>query len=90
MGLIVLNTILVNNILKNIKICDKAFSENIKDAYFETIDAFVILLITFVVFAFSDMIVINSMGLLVFWGWFVILVGNLILTVPMLAIANKK
>ena len=90
LGLILLNTILVNNILKNIKISDKAFSENVKNAYFETINTFVILLITFVVFAFSDMLVINSMGLLVFWGWFVILVGNLILTVPMLAIANKK
>jgi hypothetical protein len=41
----------------------------------------------FAVFAFSSMTVINSMGLLVFWGWIVIMLGNLILTVPML---NEK
>ena len=88
-GLIVLNTILVNNMLKAIKE-EKTFSENIKNAYLRTIDAFVAVLIIFAVFAFSSMAVINSMGLLVFWGWLVILLGNLIFTVPMLAIADKK
>lgn len=89
-GLIVLNVILVNNILDSIKNKDKTFSENIKAAYLKSIDALVILLIIFVVFAFSNMTVISSMGLLVFWGWLVTLIGNLVLTVPMLAIANKK
>ena len=87
--LIVLNTILVNNILKCIKE-EKTFSENIKNAYLKTINAFVIVLIIFIVFAFSKMTVINSMGLLIFWGWLVISLGNLILTVPMLAIVDKK
>ena len=88
-GLIVLNTMLVNNMLKCIK-QEKTFSENMKDAYLKTIDAFVIMLIVFAVFAFSKMTVISSMGLLLFWGWIVILLGNLILTVPMLSASNKK
>ena len=90
LGLIVLNTILIDNILKDIKNKEKTFSENIKSAYLKTIDALIIMLIIFVVFAFSKMTVINSMGLLVFWGWTVIVLGNLMLTVPMLSIANKK
>lgn len=90
LGLIVLNTILLNNILKNIKNNDKTFSENVKRAYINSIDAFVIMLIVLAVFAFSSMTVINSMGLLVFWGWLVIALGNLLLTVPMLNIASKK
>lgn len=89
-GLILLNVVLINNILDSIRNKDKTFSENIKAAYLKSIDALVILLIIFVVFAFSNMTVISSMGLLVFWGWLVTLIGNLVLTVPMLAIANKK
>ena len=89
-GLIVLNTVLLNNMLKNIKNNDKTFFENIKNAYINSIDSFVIMLIVLVVFAFSNMTVINSMGLLVFWGWLVVALGNLILTVPMLYIASKK
>ena len=90
LGLISLNIILINNILNSIKNNEKTFIENIKTAYLKSIDSFVILLIIFVVFAFSNMTVINSMGLLVFWGWLVTLIGNLALTVPMLAIVNKK
>lgn len=90
LGLIVLNTILVNNMLKNINNKDKVFSENIKMAYINSIDAFVVMLIVLAVFAFSNMTVINSMGLLVFWGWLVIALGNLLFTVPMLNIASKK
>lgn len=90
LGLIVLNTVLLNNMLKNIKNNDKTFFENIKNAYINSIDSFVIILIVLVVFAFSNMTVINSMGLLVFWGWLVVALGNLILTVPMLYIASKK
>lgn len=90
LGLITLNTILVNNILKGIKNSDKTFSENIKNAYLKTMNAFVIVLIIFAVFSFSEMTVISSMGLLIFWGWVVSILGNLILTVPMLCVANKK
>ena len=90
LGLILLNTILVNNILKCIKEKDKTFSENVKAAYLKTLDAFLVMLIIFVVFAFSSMTVINSMGLLVFWGWIVILLGNLIFTLPLLSVASKK
>lgn len=90
LGLIFLNTILVNNILKCIKENDKTFSENIKDAYLKSIDVFVIMLIIFVVFAFSSMTVITTMGLLVFWGWLIVILGNLILTAPMLSVASKK
>lgn len=89
-GLILLNAILINNILKCIKEKDKTFSENIKSAYLKTLDVFIVMLIIFAVFAFSKMKVINSMGLLVFWGWFITIIENLILTVPMLSIVNKK
>lgn len=89
-GLLILNTILVNNILKAIMNKDKTFSENIKSAYLNSIDTFVIVLIIFAVFSFSAMTVINSMGLLIFWGWVVSLLGNLILTVPMLCMANNE
>lgn len=88
-SLIILNILLVCNILGSIKEKDKTFTENIKNAYLKSIDAFVIVLIIFAVFAFSSMTVINSMGLLMFWGWIVILLGNLILTVPMLSSVNK-
>lgn len=90
LGLIVLNTVLLDNMLKCIKNSEKTFSENIKSAYLKTIDAFVITLIIFAVFAFSKMTVITSMGLLVFWGWVIVVLGNLMLTVPMLSIVNKK
>lgn len=89
-GLVLLNTLLISNILNSIKEDKKTFSENIKSAYLKSIDVFVIFLIIFAVFSFSSMTVINSMGLLLFWGWIIILLGNLGLTVPMLAIINKK
>lgn len=89
-GLIILNTILANNILKCAKNKDKVFSENIKDAYLKSLDAIVIMLIIFIVFAFSSMTVINSMGLLLFWGWLIAVLGNLIFTVPMLSITTRK
>ena len=89
-GLLVLNIILLVNILESIKENDTTFSESIKSAYLKTIDVFVIALIIFVVFSFSAMTLINSMGLLMFWGWVVILLGNLLLTVPMLSAVNKK
>ena len=88
--LIVLNTILVQNILSVIQNKERVFSENVKKAYLKSMDVFAITLIIFVVLAFSAMTVINSMGLLIFWGWLVILLGNLILTVPMLSMAYKK
>ena len=89
-GIIVLNAILVNNILKTIKENNAIFSENIKKAYIKTIDSFIIMLIIFVIFAFSGMTVINVVGLLIFWGWVVTLLGNLILTVPILDVVNNK
>lgn len=88
-GLVVLNTILINNLLKAVQNKDKNFSENIKSAYLKTIDVLVIALIIFAVFSFSAMTVISSMGLLVFWGWLVVVLGNLLLTVPMLWAVNK-
>lgn len=88
-GLILLNTILVNNLLKEIQNKDKSFTENIKQGYLNTIDVIIVALIIFVVFSFSAMTVISSMGLLVFWGWLIVVLGNLLLTVPLLWAANK-
>jgi len=90
LGLICLNTILINNILKTIKLKDKTFSENIKSAYLKSLDAIVAMLIAFIVLAFSAMNIISSMGLLLFWGWLIIVLGNLIFTIPMLAITTKE
>ncbi len=87
--LILLNTVLVKNMLMCIKDKNRTFSENVKHAYLKSIDVFAISLIVFVVFSFSAMTSISTMGLLVFWGWLVILLGNLALTVPMLAIVKK-
>lgn len=90
-GLIIMNTYLVLNLLRTItNNTDKTIAENVKIAYWKTIDVITITLILFVVFAFSGMTVINAMGLLFFWGWLVVLLGNLLFTVPMLAIKNNK
>lgn len=89
-GLIVLNTYLVSNILKETQNKDKTFGQNIKTAYLKSIDLIIITLIVFAVFAFNSMTVISSMGLLLFWGWTVIVLGNLLLTVPMLKIGGKE
>ena len=52
--------------------------------------AIVIMLIVLVILAFSSMTVINTTGLLMFWGWIVTVFGNLIFTVPMLSIVTNK
>jgi len=90
LGLIILNMILINNILKCIKNNEKVFSENIKDAYLKSLNSIVIMLIVLVVLAFSSMTVINTAGLVLFWGWIVTVFGNLLFTVPMLSIATNK
>ena len=90
LGLITFNYILVNNILKCIKEKEKTFSENIKRAYLKTLDIIVFVLIIFIVFSFSGMTVINSMGLLLFWGWIIVVFATLIFTVPMLSTVDKK
>lgn len=90
LGLIILNMILINNILKCIKNSEKVFSENIKDAYLKSLNSIVIMLIVLVVLAFSSMTVINTAGLVLFWGWIVTVFGNLLFTVPMLSIATNK
>ena len=89
-GLIVLNMILIKNILKCTSNKEKVFSENIRDAYLKSLDAIVIMLIILIVFAFSAMTVINEVGLLLFWGWIVAVIGNLIFTVPMLSIIANR
>lgn len=89
-GLIAFNYILINNILKFIKDKEKTFSENVKRAYLKTLDIIVFVLIIFIVFSFSEMTVINSMGLLLFWGWIIAVFATLIFTVPMLSTVDKK
>ena len=90
-GLIILNTCLINNLLKEIKNnTDKTIIENTKIAYLKTIDLISIILILFVVFAFSNMTVINTMGLLLFWGWIVLMLGNILFTVTLLTVKNNR
>lgn len=89
-GLIILNTILVNNILKCINVEDRSFSENVKSGYMKSIDVLVISLILFMVFSFASMTTISSIGLVFFWGWTVIVLGNLLLTVPLLSVYKKN
>lgn len=87
-ALIIVNTYLVSNILNEIKNKEKTFGSNLKTAYIKSIDVLIIVLIVFAVFAFNSMTVISSMGLLLFWGWLVVVLGNLLLTVPMLKIGG--
>ncbi len=89
-GLIIINTYLINNILKELENKDKTFGENIKKAYFNTINVLIISLFIFGVFAFNKMAVISAMGLLMFWGWIIVVLGNLLFTAPMLAIRTKE
>lgn len=90
-GLIILNTYLVSNILKEIKNnSSETVLGNVKNAYIKIIDIAIITLILFVVFAFSNMTVINSMGLLFFWGWLIVMLGNLLFTTTLLNIRNSK
>ncbi len=89
-ALIIMNTYLIINLLKAMKNEEKTVGENIKEAYLKTMDVLIIGLIIFAVFAFSKMTVISSMGLLLFWGWLVVVLGNLLLTVPMLKLGGKK
>lgn len=89
-GLFIVNTYLVSNILKCIKNKEKTFAENIQHAYLKSIDVLIISLLMFIVFAFSKMTVINSMGLLFFWGWLTIVLGNLLFTVPMLYVKSRE
>lgn len=89
-ALIVLHTIFMNHVLKNMQESNKPFSENIKNAYLQSVDAMAVLLIAFSILSFSKMMNINSAGLLMFWGWLMITLGNLILTIPMLSVIHKK
>lgn len=90
-GLIILNTYLVSNILKEINNnSSETVLGNVKNAYIKIIDIAIITLILFVVFAFSNMTVINSMGLLFFWGWLIVMLGNLLFTTTLLNIRNSK
>jgi len=58
--------------------------------HLKTLNAMVIMLIILVVLAFSSMTVINTVGLLMFWGWIITIFGHLIFTVPMLSkVVNK-
>ena len=88
-GLIIFNTYILSNILNETKNKEKTFGQNIKNAYIKSVDLIIITLLVFAVFAFNSMTVISSMGLLLFWGWLVVLLGNLLLTVPMLNFNNK-
>ena len=90
LGLIVLYTILANNILKAVRSKENNFGENVKVAYLNSIDVLVVSLILTIAFAFTNMSLISTMGLLLFWGWLITIIGNLILTIPMLSIVNKN
>lgn len=85
-----INTMLGKNILKALKEENKEFSEIVKMGYLKTIDILIASIIVLVAFSFTNMKVISSMGLLVFWGWLITVLGNLIFMVPLLANINKK
>lgn len=88
-AIIILNTVLLTNLLKELSNKEKDFKENVKDAYLKVVDLCVIITIILIVFAFANMTVISSVGLVLFWGYVSTLVGNLIFTVPMLYIINN-
>ena len=90
LGLIVLYTTLANNIVKAVNNKESNFGENVKNAWLKSIDILVVSLILIIVFAFANMSLISTMGLLLFWGWLITIIGNLIFTIPMLSIVNKN
>ena len=90
-ALLIMNTTLILRLLNNRKENkDKTMGEILKMSYFESIDVIFVTLLLFAVFSFGGMAVISSMGLLLFWGWLVVLLGNLIITNTLLGIKNNR
>ena len=84
----ILNIVLIKNILQNIKE-ENNISKVFKNGFLKTLDLFVITLIIFIVFAFTNMAVLNSLGLLLFWGWLNTIISNFIFALPMLYLTNN-
>lgn len=84
----ILNIVLIKNILQNIKE-ENNISKAFKNGFLKTLDLFVITLIIFIVFAFTNMAVLNSLGLLLFWGWLNTIISNFIFALPMLYLTNN-
>lgn len=84
----ILNIVLIKNILQNIKE-ENNISKAFKNGFLKTLDLFVITLIIFIVFAFTNMAVLNSLGLLLFWGWINTIISNFIFALPMLYLTNN-
>lgn len=91
LGFLIMNTYWTSTLLHGIKNNpDKTVWDSVKQAYLKTIDVAVVALIVFVVFAFGGMSSVSTMGLLFFWGWTIVLLGNLLFTSMLLAIRNGK
>lgn len=90
LGVIVLYAMISNILLKELKNEQKAFVDNVKVAVLNSLDLLIIALILLVVLTFTNMALINTVGLLIFWGWLITVLGNLIFTIPMLYLANNK
>lgn len=84
----ILNIVLIKNILQNIKEGNNV-SKAFKNGFLKTLDLFAITLIIFIVFAFTNMAVLNSLGLLLFWGWLNTIISNFIFALPMLYLTNN-
>lgn len=84
----ILNIVLIKNILQNIKE-ENNISKAFKNGFLKTLDLFAIILIIFIVFAFTNMAVLNSLGLLLFWGWLNTIISNFIFALPMLYLTNN-
>ena len=90
-GLLMMNTYLVTQLLSNIKKNkEKSVWENVKLAYLKSIDVAFVTVLLFTVFAFGGSTVIGTMGLFFFWGWTIVMLGNLLFTSTLLAIRNGK
>ena len=89
-GLILLNSIILKNII-TISNQDKyKISDIIKKSYLKSIDYIFVAIIILVIFSFSKMTIINTTGLLMFWGVFAIILGNIVFTVPMIHLGSKE
>ena len=84
----ILNIVLIKNILQNKKE-ENNISKAFKNGFLKTLDLFAITLIIFIVFAFTNMAVLNSLGLLLFWGWLNTIISNFIFALPMLYLTNN-
>lgn len=86
--LILINTYIINNILKEIK--NDGSNKSIINGLLKSIDVIITILILSIVFTFISWSAINNVGILIFWGIICIAISHLIFTRTLLLNSNKE